>query len=65
MTEREVAQDKILTCADCGKEFTWSVGAQEYFREMGFTSEPTRCEECRRASNHRRFSQDARKCASA
>ncbi|MDQ3256977.1 MAG: zinc-ribbon domain-containing protein [Acidobacteriota bacterium] len=65
MTEREKLQNRTLKCADCGKEFTWEAGSQEYFREMGITSEPKRCEECRRASNHRRFSQDARKGASA
>jgi len=65
MTEREVFQDKVLTCADCGKEFTWDAGTQENFREMGFTSEPTLCEECRRASNLRRFPREATKGAGA
>ncbi len=65
MTEREVFQDKVLTCADCGKEFTWEAAEQHFSRAKGFMSEPKRCEECRRVSNHRRFSKDARKCASA
>ncbi len=65
MSEREKLQDQVLMCADCGDDFTWEAGSQEYFREMGITSEPKRCEECRRANNHRRFSKDARKCASA
>ena len=65
MSERRELQDQVLTCENCRQEFTWEAGAQEYFREMGFTSEPTLCEKCRRASNRRHFSQDARKCASA
>ncbi|MDQ3257492.1 MAG: zinc-ribbon domain-containing protein [Acidobacteriota bacterium] len=63
MTERKELQDKVLTCADCGKEFMWEAGSQEYFREMGITSEPKRCEECRRAFYLRRATRDARKGA--
>ncbi len=65
VTERKELQDKVLKCENCRQEFAWEAGAQEYFREMGITSEPKRCEECRRASNRWRFSKDARKCASA
>lgn len=41
--------DKVLTCADCGAEFTFSVGEQERFAELGFTNEPKRCPPCRAA----------------
>jgi len=61
MTEREVFQDKVLTCADCGEEFTWSTGEQEFFREKGFTNEPKRCKDCRQSSKHHRTERDARK----
>jgi len=61
--EPEVFQDKVLTCVDCQQEFTWEAGSQEYFREMGITSEPKRCEECRQAFYLRRATRDARKGA--
>ncbi|MGE4548481.1 MAG: zinc-ribbon domain containing protein [Intestinibacillus sp.] len=43
-------QDKILICKDCGKEFVWTAGEQEFFAEKGFTNEPKRCKECREAN---------------
>src|SRR5438105_7857745 len=41
--------DKILTCADCGAEFTFSADDQAYHQERGFTNEPRRCPSCRAA----------------
>ncbi|MFA5696539.1 MAG: zinc-ribbon domain-containing protein [Bacilli bacterium] len=41
-------EDKTLTCKDCGKEFVFTKGEQEFYAEKGFTNEPTRCPECRR-----------------
>lgn len=40
-------QDKTLTCRDCGKEFVFTQGEQEFFAQKGFTNEPSRCPECR------------------
>lgn len=40
-------QDKVIVCKDCGKEFTFTVRDQEFYKEMGFTNEPVRCKECR------------------
>jgi CxxC-x17-CxxC domain-containing protein len=40
--------DKTLVCRDCGKEFTFSTGEQEFYATRGF-SEPTRCPDCRAA----------------
>jgi CxxC-x17-CxxC domain-containing protein len=37
-----------LTCRDCGKQFTFTAGEQEFYQTRGF-SEPTRCAECRAA----------------
>ena len=42
-------QDKTLSCRDCGNEFTFTSGEQEFYAEKGFTNEPTRCLECRAA----------------
>ena len=41
--------DKSLTCVECGSPFTFTVGEQEFFASKGFTNEPTRCPDCRRA----------------
>lgn len=41
-----MAQDKELTCRDCGQSFTFTAGEQEFFQERGF-SEPIRCKTCR------------------
>ncbi len=40
--------DKTMTCRDCGKQFTFTAGEQEFYASRGF-SEPTRCGECRAA----------------
>ncbi len=47
-------QDKTLKCKDCGREFVWTVGEQEFYQEKGFTNEPTRCPECRKANKANR-----------
>ena len=40
-------QDKVIFCKDCGKEFTFTVGEQNFYEQQGFTNEPVRCKECR------------------
>ncbi len=40
-------KDKTIVCKDCGKEFVFTVGEQEFYEEKGFTNEPSRCKECR------------------
>lgn len=40
-------QDKTLVCRDCGREFVFSVGEQEFFLSRGLEREPSRCRECR------------------
>ena len=42
-------QDKTLICKDCGKEFVFTAGEQEFYAEKGFENEPQRCRECRQA----------------
>ncbi|HBV88016.1 zinc-ribbon domain containing protein [Desulfosporosinus sp.] len=44
-----MAQDKQLTCRDCGQEFVFSAGEQDFYAEKGFENEPTRCPACRQA----------------
>lgn len=54
----EVTQmtDKNLTCSDCGAEFVFTAGEQEFYAEKGFTNEPKRCPDCRRAKKQQRRS---------
>lgn len=39
-------ETKILLCAECGEEFVFTVGAQEYFAEKGYTEDPKLCKSC-------------------
>ena len=42
-------QDITLKCKDCGKEFVFTAGEQEFYAEKGFQNQPQRCRECRNA----------------
>ncbi|WP_077863922.1 zinc-ribbon domain-containing protein [Clostridium saccharobutylicum] len=42
-------EDKKIVCKDCGEEFIFTVGEQEFYKEKGFENEPVRCPTCRRA----------------
>ncbi|MGE5507521.1 MAG: zinc-ribbon domain containing protein [Chitinophagales bacterium] len=46
--------DKTLVCKDCGAEFVFTAGEQEFYAEKGFENEPTRCRECRIARKRQR-----------
>jgi len=46
-------EDKTLVCKECGAEFIFSAGEQEFYAEKGFTNEPARCRECRQAKKQR------------
>ncbi|MBQ7129232.1 MAG: zinc-ribbon domain-containing protein, partial [Clostridia bacterium] len=47
-------EDKTLICKECGQEFVFTAGEQEFYEAKGFVNEPQRCKSCR----------DARKAAS-
>lgn len=56
-------EDKTIICKDCGKEFIFTVGEQEFYKSRGFDNEPVRCKECRDAkkgSNYPRRSENQR-----
>lgn len=40
--------DKVITCKDCGEEFIFTAGEQEFYKEKGFESDPQRCVACRK-----------------
>lgn len=46
--------DKKIICRDCGTEFLFTEGEQEFYKSKGFTNEPIRCSECRRARKNAR-----------
>ena len=33
-------EDKTLVCKDCGKEFVWTAGEQEFYASRGFENQP-------------------------
>ena len=43
-----MAADTILTCRDCGQQFTFTSGEQDFYASRGY-SEPSRCADCRAA----------------
>ena len=49
-----MAQDKTIVCQDCGAEFTFTAEEQDYYASKGFTNEPKRCPNCRRARKAQR-----------
>ena len=46
-------QDKTLICKDCGAEFIFTAGEQEFYASKGLTNEPQRCKACRDANRNR------------
>lgn len=42
-------EDKTLICKECGNEFVFTAGEQEFYAEKGFENEPQRCKACRDA----------------
>ncbi len=42
-------EDKVLVCRDCGAEFVFTAGEQQFYAEKGFQNEPQRCKICRDA----------------
>ena len=45
-------EDKTLVCKDCGAEFVFTAGEQEFYAEKGFVNEPKRCKSCRDAKKN-------------
>ncbi|HVM31432.1 MAG TPA: zinc-ribbon domain containing protein [Candidatus Limnocylindrales bacterium] len=48
--------DRAINCADCGQEFTFTAGEQEFYEQRGFTEPPKRCGSCRAARKSQRQS---------
>jgi len=51
---KKAMTDKKIVCKDCGQDFLFTVGEQEFYKEKGLTSDPVRCPKCRRARKAQR-----------
>ncbi|MFI5274496.1 MAG: zinc-ribbon domain containing protein [Ktedonobacterales bacterium] len=40
-------EDKTLLCRECGQEFVFSAGEQEFYQQKGLLNEPGHCPNCR------------------
>ena len=49
-------EDKTLTCRECGQEFVFTAGEQEFYLSRNLMNEPGRCPECRAARRRERNS---------
>lgn len=47
MTESTL-RNQDIHCRDCGQDFTFTVGEQQFFLERNL-KKPTRCKQCRKA----------------
>ncbi len=45
-------EDKTLKCKDCGNDFVFTAGEQEFYAARGFENEPSRCKDCRAAKKN-------------
>ncbi len=45
-------EDKTLVCKECGSDFIFTAGEQEFYAEKGFVNEPQRCKPCRDAKKN-------------
>lgn len=46
-----MTEDLLMTCNDCGQEFTFSSEDQAFFQERGYSA-PKRCKTCRQAKKN-------------
>ncbi|MDR1364564.1 MAG: zinc-ribbon domain containing protein [Oscillospiraceae bacterium] len=42
-------EEKTLICKECGCEFIFTPGEQQFYADRGFENEPQRCKACRDA----------------
>jgi hypothetical protein len=59
LKEKKMA-DKNLVCKDCGVTFVFTEGEQAFYQEKGFTNEPQRCPDCRKAKKQQQNNRDYR-----
>jgi CxxC-x17-CxxC domain-containing protein len=42
-----VFEDRVLKCVDCGSDFEFTAGEQQFYHEKDFKNEPKRCKSCK------------------
>jgi CxxC-x17-CxxC domain-containing protein len=47
-------EEKTLRCRDCGQEFVFTTGEQEFYQSHGLQNDPSRCPQCRAARRRNR-----------
>lgn len=40
-------QDRVLKCSECGAEFVFTAGEQQFYHDKNFRNEPKRCRACK------------------
>ena len=40
-------QDRTILCRDCGRDFIFTAGEQEFYASKGLQNDPVRCPDCR------------------
>ena len=45
-------ENKTLVCKECGQEFIFTAGEQEFYEQQGFQNEPKKCKACRMAKKN-------------
>ena len=48
-------QDRVLKCVDCGTDFVFTAGEQQFYHEKDFKNEPKRCKACKAQAAEWRF----------
>lgn len=46
--------DEMLNCVDCGRQFAFTSGEQQFYASKGFQNKPNRCPDCRSARKQMR-----------
>jgi len=51
--KRSEFTDIPIICIDCAKEFVWTAGEQEFYRDKQLQNPPKRCKSCKKLKNDR------------
>ncbi len=47
-------EDRTLTCTECGAQFVFTAGEQQFYHDKNFKNEPKRCKACKNRRSHER-----------
>ena len=46
--------DRTLKCSECGADFVFTAGEQQFFHDKNFKNEPKRCKACKASRSYSR-----------